>query len=77
MKVMKRLVITAAAVAAMAFGAGVTVHVTGSQNDPIFEANVEALADGESSDKGFNTVLKIETSHTLICSGSGDLTCTW
>ena len=44
---MKKLVITAAAVAAMVSGAGVAVHVTGSQNDPIFEANVEALANGE------------------------------
>ena len=44
---MKRLVITAAAVAAMAAGAAVAVHVTGSQSDPIFEANVEALTNGE------------------------------
>lgn len=44
---MKKFIITAVAVAAMAVSGGVAMHVIGSQSDPIFEANVEALTRGE------------------------------
>ena len=72
----KKFLITSIAVAAMAIGGGVFVRTALVQSDPILEANVEALANGETAD-GFNTVLKIESSHTLICRGSGNLECKW
>lgn len=65
---MKRLVITAVAVAAMAAGAGVAVHVTGSQNDPIFEANVEALTRGEGSES-----ITCEAPWDPVCTTLGNL----
>ena len=73
---MKKLLITSFAVAAMAIGAGVFVHTALIESDPILEANVEALTRGEISD-GFNTVIKLESSHTLICRGTGNLECKW
>ena len=65
---MKKLVITAAAVAAMVSGAGVAVHVTGSQNDPIFEANVEALTRGEGSES-----ITCEAPWDPVCTTLGNL----
>ncbi len=73
---MKRLLISAAAAAALVTGLVLGLHSMRNL-DPILEANVEALTSGETSKEGFNTVLKIESSHTLICKGSGNLECTW
>ena len=73
---MKRLLISAAAAAALVTGLVLGLHSIRNL-DPILEANVEALTSGETSKEGFNTVLKIESSHTLICRGSGNLECTW
>ena len=73
---MKRLLISAAAAAALVTGLVLGLHSMRNL-DPILEANVEALTSGETSKEGFNTVLKIESSHTLICRGSGNLECTW
>ena len=73
---MKRLLISAAAAAALVTGLVLGLHSIRNL-DPILEANVEALTNGETSKEGFNTVLKIESSHTLICRGSGNLECTW
>ncbi len=73
---MKRLLISAAAAAALVTGLALGLHSMRNL-DPILEANVEALTSGETSKEGFNTVLKIESSHTLICRGSGNLECTW
>ena len=67
---MKGLVITAVAVAAMAAGAAVAVHVAASSNDPIFEANVEALTDGEGDTDG---ALWSDPSGTVYCCGPGNV----
>ena len=45
---MKKLIISVAAVTVMAVSGWVAMHVIGNQTDPIFEANVEALTNGES-----------------------------
>ena len=73
---MKKLLISAAATVALVTGLVLGLHSIRNL-DPILEANVEALTSGETSKEGFNTVLKIESSHTLICRGSGNLECTW
>ena len=73
---MKKFLISAAAAAALVTGLVLGLHSMRNL-DPILEANVEALTSGETSKEGFNTVLKIESSHTLICRGSGNLECTW
>ena len=73
---MKKFLISAAAAAALVTGLVLGLHSMRNL-DPILEANVEALTSGETSKEGFNTVLKIESSHTLICKGSGNLECTW
>ena len=49
---MKKILITSFAVAAMAIGGGVFAHTALTQSDPILEANVEALARGESGSFG-------------------------
>ena len=67
---MKRKVILFAA-GAVFLAASVVTFVS-----VLFMANVEALANEETSD-GFNTVIKIESSHTLICRGDGGLECKW
>lgn len=53
----------------------------------IFALSVSSTADGgclvlevdtdEETSDGFNTVIKIESSHTLICRGDGGLECKW
>ena len=43
----KKFLIISVAVAAMAIGGGVFVRTALVQSDPILEANVEALANGE------------------------------
>ena len=48
----------------------VSVTCSNDPMDNLFMANVEALANEETTD-GFNTVIKIESSHTLICRGDG------
>ena len=70
---MKRKVILFAAGAVFLTASVVTFVSVTCSNDPmdnLFMANVEALANEETSD-GFNTVIKIESSHTLICRGDG------
>ncbi len=67
--------ISAAVAAALVTGLVVGLHSI-RDIDPILEANVEALTRGEISD-GFNTVIKLESSHTLICRGTGNLECKW
>ena len=44
---MKKILITSFAVAAMAIGGGIFVHTALIGSDPILEANVEALTNGE------------------------------
>ena len=46
---MKRFIVIAAAVAAMAAGAGGAMYAIGNQSDPILEAKIEALSRGESN----------------------------
>ena len=67
--------ISAAVAAALVTGLVVGLHSI-RDIDPILEANVEALTRGEISD-GFNTVIKLESSHTLICRGTGNQECKW
>lgn len=53
----------------------------------IFALSISSTADGgclvlevdtdEETSDGFNTVIKIESSHTLICRGDGGLECKW
>ena len=38
---------------------------------------LEVDTDAEETSDGFNTVIKIESSHTLICRGDGGLECKW
>ena len=72
------------------FAAGVTVllsaavfasvHINNKKNvmSEFFYANVEALASGEGNTNcSFGTVIKKESSHTLICRGYGSLCCEW
>ena len=44
---MKKILITSFALAAMAIGGGVFAHTALIQSDPVLEANVEALTNGE------------------------------
>lgn len=53
----------------------------------IFALSISSTADGgclvlevdtdEETSDGFNTVIKIESGHTLICRGDGGLECKW
>ena len=75
---MKKTAIIIAGAVLLALGSiAVAGSVSRNTGSTIFEDNVEALTSGETSKEGFNTVLKIESSHTLICRGSGNLECTW
>ena len=67
---MKKMIV-AAAVAAMASGEAVALRTIVSQSDPIFEANVEALSNGEGGIYG-----SCEESHNDCigqCPGCGQL----
>ena len=74
---MKKIHALIAAVVVLA-AASVAVIVNAGKPDSFFDANVEALADTEDNGNcSFQTVIKREASHTLICRGLGSLCCEW
>ena len=75
---MKKKIIFVAAAVFMAASVSVFTYISSERNamDELFSANVEALANVENKD-GFGTVIKKESSHTLICRGIGTLSCEW
>ena len=70
------LLAAGAVLLAAAVSAFVYVKNENNSMDELFEANVEALTQSESQD-GYARVIKLESSHTLICNGIGRLVCEW
>ncbi len=65
------------AIVATALVATSIFFVQKNDSECLFDANVEALARSEESNCTFGTVIKKESSHTLLCRGNGSLCCKW